>query len=58
MSIFYLKLLDKNIFANETLGNLNLQTNLRAHNYDTNKLTNFNVNDLFWNSKDFIHRLA
>ena len=48
--------LDKNIFANETLGNLNLQTNLRAHNYDTNKLTNFNVNDLFWNSKDFIHK--
>ena len=48
--------LDKNIFANETLGNLNLQSNLKVHNYDTNKLTNFNVNDLSWSSKDFLHK--
>ena len=47
---------DKNIFANETLGNLNLQSNLKVHNYDTNKLTNFNVNDLSWSSKDFLHK--
>ena len=48
--------LDKNIFANQTLGNLNLQTNLKVHNYDTNKLTNFNVNDLSWSSKDFLYK--
>ena len=48
--------LDKNIFTNETMGSLNLQTNLKVHNYDTNKLTNFNVNDLNWSSKDFLHK--
>ncbi len=47
---------DKNIFANETMGNLNLQSNLKVHNYDTNKQTNFNVNDLSWSSKDFLHK--
>ena len=45
---------NKNLFANESLGNLDLQTNLKVHNYDTNKLTNFLVNDLSWSSKDFI----
>ena len=44
--------MDKNIFANQTLGNLNLQTNLKVHNYDTNKLTKFIVNDFNWNSKE------
>ena len=48
--------LDKNIFANQTLGNLNLQSNFKVHNYDTNKLTNFNVNDLSWSSKDLLHK--
>ena len=31
--------LNKNLFANEVLGSLDLQTNLKVHNYDTNKLT-------------------
>ena len=30
---------------------LDLQSNLKVHNYDTNKMTNFFVNDLDWNSK-------
>ena len=47
--------LNKNLFANEVLGSLDLQTNLKVHNYDTNKLTNFIVNDLSWSSKDFVH---
>ena len=29
----------------EYFGNLDLQTNYKSHNYDTNKLTNFLVND-------------
>ena len=37
--------LDKNLFYNENLGSLNVQTNYKVHNYDTNKLTNFLVND-------------
>ncbi len=47
---------DKNIFASETLGNLDLQSNFKVHNYDTNKLTSFNVNDLSWSSKDFLFK--
>ena len=44
--------LDKNLISNEKLGFLDLQSNLKVHNYDTNKLTNFFVNDLNWNSKN------
>ena len=44
--------LDKNIFSNNLLGNLDLQTNLKIHNYDTNKNTNFLVNDFNWNYKN------
>ncbi len=43
---------DKNLFDNDSFGNLNLQSNLETRNYDTNKVTNFLVNDLNWNSKD------
>ena len=43
---------DKNLLADEKLGSLELQSNYRAHNYDTNKLTNFLVNDLNYESND------
>ena len=33
--------LDKNLFYNENLGSLNVQTNYKVHNYDTNKVSNF-----------------
>ena len=45
---------DKNILSSERFGNLDLQTNFKAHNYDTNKHTNFFVNDLDWESNDKI----
>ena len=41
---------NKNLFLDETIGKLELQTNYKVHNYDTNKLTNFLVNDLDWES--------
>ena len=44
--------LDKNLFNDDKFGNLDLQTNLKIHNYDTNKLSNFFINDLNWASKD------
>ena len=47
--------LDKNLFVDEDLGSLDLQTNFKMHNYDTNKLTNF-VNDLRWSSIDFVNK--
>ena len=31
--------LDKNLLNDDRLGSVNLQTNLKVHNYDTNKLT-------------------
>ena len=48
--------LDKNLFTDEKFGNLDLQTNFKVHNYDTNRNTNFLVNDLRWNSRDIIHK--
>ena len=45
---------DKNILSSERFGNLDLQTISKAHNYDTNKHTNFFVNDLDWESNDKI----
>ncbi len=47
-------LIDKNLFSDEKFGNLDLQTNLKAHNYDTNKTENFLVNDFEWQSNDLI----
>ena len=43
--------LDKNLFNSEIYGNLDLQSNLKVHNYDTNKLENFLINDFNWSSK-------
>ena len=43
---------DKNLFNDSKLGELNLQSNYKVHNYDTNKYSNFFVNDLNWTSKD------
>ena len=40
--------IDKNLFSNKQLGNLDLRTNFKVHNYDTNKNTNFLVNDFDW----------
>ena len=45
---------DKNILSSEKFGNLEIQTNFKAHKYDTNKFTNFFVNDLEWESNDYI----
>ena len=44
--------LDKNLFSDDRFGSLELQTNYKAHNYDTNKLTNFLVNDFNYESRD------
>ena len=46
--------IDKNILSSDKFGNLDLQTNLEVHNYDTNKHTNFFVNDFEWDSNDII----
>tara|TARA_A100001015_G_scaffold321674_1_gene453933 strand:- start:5974 stop:8370 length:2397 start_codon:yes stop_codon:yes gene_type:complete len=43
---------DKNLFNNERIGSLEFQSNFKIRNYETNKLENFLINDLNWESKD------
>ena len=43
---------DKNLLSSNKLGVLDFQSNLKVRNYDTNKYTNFLVNDFDWVSKD------
>ena len=47
--------LDKNLLSDENYGNLDLLSNYKVRNYDTNKVTNFLINELNWTSKEFIH---
>ena len=49
--IFPELIFDKNLYNDDLFGNLDLQTNLKIHNYDTNKLTTFFTNDFNWSSK-------
>ena len=46
--------IDKNLFSKDDIGILELQTNLKGHNYDTNKYSNFLINDFnFQSRRDF-----
>ena len=46
-------ILNKNLISNNKIGVIDLQSNLKIHNYDTNKLTKFFVNDFDWMIKNF-----
>ncbi len=43
---------DKNLFSNNIYGSGDLTSNLKIHNYDTNKFTKFFVNDFDWKYKN------
>ena len=43
---------DKNLFDNDVFGSLELQSNLRINNYDTNKTAKFFINDFNWRVKE------
>ena len=45
--------IDRNLFTNNSLGNLDLQSNLKIHNYDTNKTEKLLVNDFDWSLRNF-----
>ena len=45
---------DKNLLSDNKFGFLDYQTNIKFHNYDTNKTNKFLVNDFNWNYKDLI----
>ena len=44
--------LDKNLFSNNKIGVMDIQSNLQVRNYDTNKTEKFLVNDLSWDIKE------
>ena len=43
---------DNILFSNNKYGNMDLQSNFKVHNYDTNKTTKFLINDFDWDIKD------
>jgi len=49
---------EKKIMSNETLGFVDLTTNLKFRNYETNKQTNFLVNDFNWKSNKSINKFG
>ena len=48
--------LDKNLFYKENIGSLDLLSNYKVHNYDTNKFSNFLVNDFNFESNDKVFK--
>ena len=42
--------LNKSLLNNNSFGSLDLQTNYKVRKYDTNKFTNFLINDFSWNN--------
>ena len=45
-------IVDKSL-TNNKFGSIDFQSNLKMHNYDTNKVSRSLINDLNWNSQDF-----
>ena len=50
--------MEKNIMSNEKFGFIDLDTNLKLRNYETNKQTNFLVNDFNWQSNSWISKFG
>ena len=49
---------EKNIISNEKYGFVDLSSNLKINNYDTNKQTNFFVNNFNWKSNKWISKFG
>ena len=49
---------NKNLVSNDKFGLVDLQTSYKVHSYDTNKLTNFLINDFSWESNKFFTKLG
>ncbi len=47
-------IVDKNLLSSNKYGVLDFQSNFKGHQYDTNKMTGFLINDLTWKSKDYV----
>ena len=44
--------IDKNLISDNRIGILDFNSTYKVHNYDTDKYTNFLVNNFNWNFKD------
>ena len=49
-------ILNKNLVSNKKFGSLDFQSNLKIHNYETNKLEKFLVNDFDWKLREFKYK--
>jgi len=47
---------DKNLFSSVQYGYADLKSNLNIHNYDTNKISKFLINDIDWKSRNFDYK--
>ena len=50
--------IEKNIYTSEKYGLTDLVSNLNIKNYDTNRQTNFFVNDINWKSKNWLSKFG
>ena len=50
--------IEKNLMSNEKFGFLNLESNLKIRNYETNKQNNMLINDFNWKSNKWINKLG
>ena len=50
--------IEKNIMSSEKYGSINLGSNLKLRNYETNKQTNFFINDFNWKSNNWLSSLG
>jgi len=50
--------IEKNIMSNENYGFLDVVTNLKIRNYDTNKQSNFLVNNFNWRSNKWLNKFG
>jgi len=46
-------LVDKTLLSDSIFGNVDFQSNFKVHNYDTNKVKKFLINDFDWKSKKY-----
>jgi len=50
--------IEKNIMSSEKYGSVNLNSNIKIRNYETNKQTNFFVNNFNWKSNKWLNKLG
>ena len=50
--------LEKKVFSSKRLGEINFKSNAYYNNYDVNKTNKFLINDIFWNSRNYLTKFG